>query len=86
MDKKILMVGCDYATMQTTTAIIEKVLGERHEVIIVNNHEVKNQLREQILNKPEPTVIKAPPVMREYIYSFDKKGKPLPKPKSKYHK
>ncbi len=86
MDKKILLAGCDPATMLATTVMVAEALGSQHELIVVNNYEVKNQLREQVLNKPEPTVINAPPVMREYIYSYDKKGKPLPQAKSKYHK
>jgi len=47
MDKKILMVGFDPAATITTTVIVETAL-ERG-LIVVNNHEVKNQLRKQLL-------------------------------------
>jgi len=60
------------------TEIIRHVMENNAPKIVVNNHEVKNLLREQILNEPEPIVFSS--CYHDDVPVF------YEKPKSKYHK
>jgi len=70
--KKILLVGADTFMI----AHIEKVLENQDVNIVVNNHEVKDNMRERYLE--EDVLYKPSPEFYKPVF-FDK-------PKSKFHK